>query len=74
MDERMVTYLGDDLVKELDVERVLLLGDSLARAVYTTFPSVIQPDPLVTVKVYTHSPALAWKTILLVSMSSLGSP
>jgi len=41
----MVTDLGDNLVKELDIERVLLLGDSLTRAVYTTFPSVIQSGP-----------------------------
>jgi hypothetical protein len=69
----IVTHLGEDLVEELDVESVLLLGDSFARAVRQNGMS-INRRIITSFADRTHSPALAWKVILLASMSSLGSP
>jgi hypothetical protein len=69
----IVTHLGEDLVEELDVESVLLLGDSFARAVRQSEMS-FNRRIITSFADRTHSPALAWKVILLASMSSLGSP
>jgi hypothetical protein len=69
----IVTHLRKDLVEELDVESVLLLGDSFARAVRQSEMS-INRRIITSFADRTHSPALAWKVILLASMSSLGSP